>query len=246
MRPRNSLVLVLTLTMASQAFALELVRGGKAVARIVVAADAPRVERFAASELQSAIVAMSGAKLPIASDLSGEAAAWVLVGEGAARLAGDDVVTAAQLAEVRDDGYAMATVETGQRPYLVLLAQQPRGTLFAVYNLLETAFSCGFFTDGDRYPKRRDLAVYGLSIVGNPTFPLRACWVPARFYGPKRFRPALWDAKDWRRFLLWMAKKKMNCLAVELSGESRAWGEAFEQAFPEARRLKRETLAPPE
>jgi len=95
-------------------------------------------------------------------------------------------------------------------------------------------------------PKRRDLAVYGVNIVGNPAFPLRTCWVPTRYYAPKRFQATLWNIRDWKRFLLWMAKKKMNCLAVEFSGGTRAWGEAFDRAFPEAKRLKRETMPPPD
>ncbi|MFC1806733.1 alpha-glucuronidase family glycosyl hydrolase, partial [Planctomycetota bacterium] len=246
MRPRYSLAFVMALVVASQASAVELVRGGKPLARIVVAANAPQVERFAASEFQSIIAKMSGAKLPIATDLSGDAKAWVLIGEGAARAAGQQVMDAVPVDEIRDDGYAMATVDAGQRSFLVLMAKQPRGTLFAVYNLLETAFSCGFFSDGDRIPKRSDVSIYGLSMVGNPAFGLRACWVPTRYYGPKRFHAALWNAQDWKRFLAWMAKKKMNCLAVEFSGDTRAWGEAFDKAFPETKGSKRETIAPPD
>jgi len=229
---------------ASQAFAVELVRGGKPVARIVVTADAPQAERFAASEFQAAVAAMSGAKLPIAADLSGESKGWVLIGEGAARAAGQQVMGAVPIDEIRDDGYATATVDVGGRSFLVLTAKQPRGTLFAVYNLLETSFGCGFFSDGDQFPKRTDLAIYGLSIAGNPTFPLRACWVPTRYYGPKRFHATLWNAEDWKRFLRWMARKKLNCLAVEFAGDTRAWGSAFDKAFPEARQLKREVIPP--
>ncbi len=244
MRPRLSLMPLVVLLAASQAFALELVRGGKQVARIVVAADAPQVERFAASELQAIVARLSGARVPIAADLSGKADAWVLIGEAAARLAGQPVTDALNLDEVRDDGYAVATADDGQRHFLALVGKEPRGTLFAVYNLLETAFGCGFFSDGDRFQKQENLAIYGLTIVGNPAFPLRACWVPTRYYGPKRFHATLWNAEDWKRFLRWMARKKLNCLAVEFAGETRAWGSAFDKAFPEARQLKREVIPP--
>ncbi len=244
MRARCILGFVIAVGVGSNALALELVRGGKGVARIVVTADAPRAERFAASEFQSIVAAMSGAKLPIASDLSGKADAWVLIGEGAARLAGRDVMAAVNADEIRDDGYALATVETGKHPALVVLSKTPRGTLFAVYNLLETAFSCGFFSDGSNLPKQRDLALYGLSILGNPAFPLRACYVPTRYYAPKQFQATLWNVEEWKQFLRWMARKKMNCLAVEFSGDTRGWGEAFDRAFPEIKQLKRETIPP--
>ena len=246
MRLRHCLALALALVAAPGVHALDLTRGGKPVARIVVAENAPHAERFAASEFQSIVAAMSGAKLPIATDLSGKAEAWVLIGEGAARLAGEAVVTAASLGDIRDDGYALTPIEDRGRSYLVLLGREPRGTLFAVYNFFEAHYNCGFFIDGDHVPARRDLEAFGPSFQGNPAFPLRACWVPTRFYGPKRFHPALWNADDWRRFLGWMAKKKLNCLAVEFSGDTRAWGEAFDKAFPEAKGVKRETIAPPD
>ncbi|MFW6108583.1 MAG: alpha-N-acetylglucosaminidase TIM-barrel domain-containing protein, partial [bacterium] len=246
MRPRYVLAWAVVLSLASQAYGLQLVREGKPVARIVVAEGAPRVERFAATRLQSVIAEISGARLPVGQDLSGKAEAWVLIGEGAARLAGEEVLEATSFDEVQHDGYVAATVEAGQRRCLVLAGKEPRGTLFSVCNLLETVLSCGFFSDGERFPRRRDVAIDGLRLVGSPAFPLRACWVPTRYYGPKRFQATLWNAEDWKRFLRWMAAKKMNCLAVEFSGDTRGWGEAFDQAFPEARKLKRPTLPPPD
>ena len=244
MLPRRILASLVLLAVASDALAVELVRSGKGMARIVVAANAPQAERFAASEFQAHIALMSGARLPIASNLAGKPTALVLVGQGAARLAGRDVLEATRLDEIRGDGYVLTVLDAHKPPCIVLLGRQPRGTLYAVYDFLETTFGCGFFSDGNRVPRRPDVAAYGPDMVGNPAFGLRACRVPTRFYGPKRFQPTLWSADDWKRFLRWMARKKMNCLAIEFDGATRAWGEAFDKAFPEAKGLKRETIAP--
>lgn len=246
MRPRHVLTVVLALLCASQATALDLTRDGKPVAQIVVAKNATAAERFAAADFQSIVASISGAKLSIASEISGQGGAWVLIGEAAVRLAGENVLAAAGLDNIRDDGFALKTVDDRGRSYLLLLGREPRGTLYAVYSFLETTLNCGFFSDGDSFPNRPTLSVSDQDLQGNPAFPLRACWVSTRFYGPKRFHPSLWDADDWRRFLGWMARKKLNCLAMEFSGDTRAWGEAFDKAFPEAKRFKRETIPPPD
>jgi len=244
MRARHSLVFVVAVTIASTAPGVELVRDGKAVARIVVAADAPRAERFAATELQAHVAALSGARLPIGHDLTGAPQALVLVGRGAAGLAGKAVVEASQFGELRDDGYTTTVLSRNNPPCLVLAGLKPRGTLFAVYNLLEKVFGCGFFIDGDRLPRQRTLVVDRPSLVGNPAFELRPCRVLTRYYGPKRFHATLWNLEDWKQFLRWMAKKRLNCLALEFSGDTRAWGDAFDRAFPETKPLKRETIVP--
>jgi len=222
---------------------IELVKGGKALARIIIAEDAAPPERFAAAELASAIEAMSGVRLPVLNQIQAGAEALLLVGPGAVRLAGADVLAASQLDDVKGDGYAITTMADRNPPVLTLVGKQPRGTLYAVYSLLEDTLHCGFFTDGGRIPNRPEVIVPRLPLLPTPAFGVRAVYVPTFFYGPRRFQATLWNAEEWRVFLRWMARKRQNALVVEFSGATRAWGAAFDQAFPEAKALRRQ--APP-
>ena len=247
MIPRRALGLALVFAAASPVSAIELVRTGKPVATIVVAPDASKPEAFAAQELQAIVATMSGARLPISDKMPARAEAVVLIGQKAAKLAGGDVLTAsdANAARIEEDGYGLIMLTERRPRAIVIVSKEPRGTLYGVYDLLERFLNCGFFGDGDNIPKRPTVTVPDLaSIVGNPAFRVRACYVPARFYAPKRFQATLWNPADWKAFLRWMAKKKLNTLAVPFTGATRAWGEAFDRALPEVKPFKRATLRP--
>lgn len=218
----------------------ELVRGGKPSATLVVADKAADAERFAAAELQAFLEKATGAKLSIVGKLPGGGQPVVLIGQATVREAGEEFVAASQLGQIRDDGYAISTLE--KQPALLLVGKEPRGTLYAVYDLLEAELGCGFFVDGDHVPQRSDVVLRRQNILGNPAFADRTCLVPLGLYGPKRFQATLWSLEDWKPFLRWMAKKKMNSLAIPFTVISRAWGTAFDQAFPEAKAHRPEVL----
>ena len=74
-----SLLIMFCLTQAG--FAVDLVKDAQPVAEIVMAEDATPSVKTAANELQRHIEAMSGAKLPIVSQVSQEVANQVYVGE---------------------------------------------------------------------------------------------------------------------------------------------------------------------
>jgi hypothetical protein len=236
--------MLLCLAMAARAGAIELVRGGKPMATVVVAPGASAPVRFAAEELVAIVEQVTGAKLPLTNAVPADAGALVLLGSEAANLAGREVLAAANLQDVSDDGYAITPLPDRKPPCLVIVSKEPRGTLFAVYDLLERIVECGFFSDGDSLPRKADVAVANVSLVGNPAHAVRLCYVDTTFYGPKRFQAALWNPGEWKQFLRWMAKRKMNCLAVNFTAGSRTWGEAFERAFPEAKRAKTEAVTP--
>jgi len=231
---------VVAIVVCSEARAFELARGGKPSATIVVAEKAPGPERLAASELQALIAKSTGARLSIAAKMPGGARPVVLVGEKAVREAGGKFVAAAQLDQLRDDGYAIVTLDNPSA--LLLVGRMPRATLYAVYDLLEAQLGFGFFVDGDHVPRKPDAVVGSLNIVANPVFADRTCYVPLGLYGPKRFQATLWNADDWMAFLRWMAKKKFNRLAIPFTAASRAWGTAFDKAFPQAKSRRSETI----
>ncbi len=246
MRRRPTMALVYALAwvaLPALGGGIEVVKGGKALARIILAEDAPAPERFAAAELAGAIEAMSAVRVPVVNQIQPGPEALILLGPGAVRLAGADVLAASQLADVQGDGYAISTLFDRTPPVLTLAGKQPRGTLYAVYGLLEGILDCGFFTDGGRIPNRPEVTIPSLPLLPTPAFGLRAVYVPAAFYGPRRFQATLWNAEEWRVFLRWMVRKRLNALVIDFSGATRAWGTAFDQAFPEAKVLRRQ--APP-
>ncbi len=230
----------LALVVASSASGFDLVRGGKAAATIVVADKAPEPERFAAAELQALIEQCTGARLAIAARMPEGGQPAVLIGQVTAQEAGEKVAAAVPRDQLRDDGYSISLVE--QPACVVIAAKEPRGTLHAVYDLLETDVGFGFFVDGTYVPRRQDIVVRATSTVGNPAFAQRTYCVPLGIYAPRRFQATLWDADGWKTLLRWMARKGMNRLAVPFSAESRAWGAAFDQAFPEAKANRQEIL----
>jgi len=232
---------VLAAVAYSEARGFELVRAGKAAATIVVSEKAPEPERLAAAELQALLERSTGARLAIAAKAPDGGQPAVLVGQAAVREAGEKLAAAVPFAQMRDDGYSVTLV--AQPPALLVVGNQPRGTLRAVYDLLEATLGCAFFVDGDHVPARKDAVVQAGAIVANPAFPDRTCYVPVGLYGPKRFQATLWNAEDWKAHLRWMAKRGLNCLAVPFTASSRAWGAAFDKAFPEAKAHRQETLA---
>jgi len=222
---------------------MELVRSGKPVATIVVGKKASAPERLAASELQRYLSQMSGARLPIATRLPQGRRPAVLVGRQAVEDAGPQAVRAAMLDQVRGDGYVIATISQDP-PRMALAGREPRATLYAVYDFLDVSLGCGFFCDGDNVPRRPDVEALAVSLVSNPVFGERTYWLPLSVYGPKRFQAALWNLEDWKRFLRWVVKKRYNSVAIAFNGSTRAWGVAFDKAFPEAAKHRKEIRPP--
>jgi hypothetical protein len=237
-------LVILTLALAANAFGVDLVRDGKPTATIVVAPGASKAVQFAGQELQAIVQQVTGARLPVANKLPGGGGTAVLLGVKAANLGGKDVLAAADLGDVSGDGYVIAPMPEHKPPVLAVVSREPRGVLYGVYELLERYAKCGFFCDGDFLPKAEDLTVLNIPLSGNPAHEIRVSYVDTRFYGPKRFQATLWNAEDWKRYLRWMARRKFNCLAVNMTADSGAWGEAFENAFPQAKKAKAETMTP--
>ena len=113
------------------AMALTLVKDGASDYAIVTAKDAIAPEQTAAQELQAHLKLVTGAELPICAEGAAPAGKkLILVGQTAAFKA---AFPAEDLASLKHDGTILRTA--GDRLYL--LGGQPRGTLYAVYTLLE-------------------------------------------------------------------------------------------------------------
>ena len=147
---------------------ITLVRGGKSPFVIVVPVHATDVESLAAAEFQSYVRQISGARLPVMPDSPRAAPAQsVLIG----RTRGTPlVIPEPALDTIREDGYAI--VASGQT--LALCGGSGKGTLYAVYSLLEDQLGCRKYSATVTViPRRRTIVIPPLAIAFNPFFRFR-------------------------------------------------------------------------
>ncbi|HVP90084.1 MAG TPA: DUF4838 domain-containing protein [Terriglobales bacterium] len=165
----KAVVTVISLSLAASAgFAgLTVARGGRAVARIVVAGNATETEKQAAAELALFLHIVTGGDFPVAT-AAGTAGAGgrLLVGEGAARLADPSFAAAALGPE--------EVVVRSAGDDLILAGGSPRGTLYAVMAFLEDAVGCRWWTPAaSRMPWRPTLEVGPLAVRFSPLLEYR-------------------------------------------------------------------------
>jgi hypothetical protein len=132
---------------------LVLAEYGRSEYRIVITENASLSVRHAAEELQSFLAAMTGAKLPIATDREPLGRKEILLGDNEhLGRAGIDI----DIPSLGAEGYHLRTA--GSR--LVIAGGSRRGALYGVYGLLEDHLGCRWFTpEISRIPKYRKLEI---------------------------------------------------------------------------------------
>lgn len=115
---------------------LVLVHEGRATATIVVAEDAPAIDRKAASVLQDYIQRMSQIELPISFIKDDSRPAAIYIGLAASEYEGKD--------DIRNDGFSLRVSENR----LFIQGGRDKGVLYGVYTLLEDYFGCRKWDDG--------------------------------------------------------------------------------------------------
>ncbi|MBN1505521.1 MAG: DUF4838 domain-containing protein [Sedimentisphaerales bacterium] len=157
---------------------------GQAKAIIVIAADAPEPEQYAAKELADFLGRITGARFESAGQVKPNASC-LLVGPEAAKWADEPVSTDGLGAE----GIVLKTVGDD----LVLAGGQPRGTLYAVYSFLEDRLGVRWWSSTEStIPSQPTIVVDALSI---------------RYVPPLEYRSPYWfDAFDGD----WAARNKCN------------------------------------
>jgi hypothetical protein len=132
---------------------LVLAEGGRSAYRIVVADNASPSTKHGAEELQMFLHQMTGAKLPIISDLEPLGPREIILGENAhlAKLNAQIDVKA-----LGNEGYVIRTAG----PHLVIAGGALRGNMYGVYGLLEDHLGCRWFAPGvSRIPKAERLVL---------------------------------------------------------------------------------------
>ena len=165
-------------------------------ATIVVAADAPWLERHAAEEFTAYVRRISGAGLVIANQPPDDGSV-VLIGR-AAELGGR--------AAPRGDEFVIRTSNAGGRQVLALAGGSDRATLWAVYALLEDVIGVGFFRDGEQVPKLPTIILPELDIHEKPRFQDRFDGNGCIF----TYTCSAWGFDEWRREFDWKAKRRVT------------------------------------
>jgi Domain of unknown function (DUF4838) len=182
---------------------VEIARKGKPLAKIVLAADAGETEKWAADELGFFLHLSTGCAIPVSS---GPASGpnRLLVGEGAARLAGSGFD-----AKLLKEEEVVVQTEGSD---LILAGGSPRGTLYAVYTFLEDVIGCRFWTrDAWNIPRKKSLTLAPLSI---------------RYAPPLEYREPFWFvAFD----PFWAARNKAN--GIRAGGDDRRGGRHVYEGF---------------
>ena len=157
-----------------------LVQQRQAVAVIVLAADAPWIERHAANELSQFVMRITGASLPIVEDgaaAAGEYATRILIGSPQTHAQIGWLVKEGAVQLDREamgaDGFAIKTVVQEEGQYLLLSGCRGRSHMYAVYDFLEKECGVGYFWNGDQVPQQATLRVPAPQRTERPFFTRR-------------------------------------------------------------------------
>ncbi len=198
-------LIALSVVMMSALCSAEVViaRKGKALAQIVIAADAGRTERYAADELSFFLRFVTGGIFSISS-AAPPSGNRLLVGAGAAKLV--------------DPGFSTAELEAEEivvrsvGPDLILAGGSPRGTLYAVYSFLEDVVGCRWWSQAAwRMPHKSTLIIPDVSI---------------RYAPPLEYREPFWYVAfdpDWA------ARNKVN--GIRAGGDDLRGGRHIYEGF---------------
>ena len=131
-----------------------LARDGKSDYVIVLSATADAVEQTAAAELRDHLLQVTGARLEIRSERDVKADVPQIVLGQAARAR--ELLPSLEVKSLGPDAIVLKTVGRN----LVLTGRPPRGTLYAVYTLLEDVVGCRWWTSEESFiPKRPTLVI---------------------------------------------------------------------------------------
>lgn len=156
---------------------LVLVSEGRPVASIVIPASPSASVRHAAQELREHLEQMSGASLEVRTDDLPSRGVEVLIGPTSRE---ESRAVVGEISALPPDGYLVRTV--GDK--LVLAGTEPRGSLYAVYGLLEDHLGVRWFTrEVTHVPKRSTVGLPLLDDVQRPPLEYREPFVYDGFDG---------------------------------------------------------------
>jgi len=186
---------------------------GNPEAVIIIGEKANITEQHAAEELCKYINIMSGAQIPIKTEKGKpESKNIILIGTPQTHGIINRLVKQG-LVELSDDypgldGFIIKSLKVANRNYLVLGGSMNRGTLYAVYHLLEKYCEVGFFRDGDHVPKMEIIKLPRINLAERPQFRERMILAPWGYSFCE-----YWGFDAWKKEIDWMVKNKLNEIA---------------------------------
>lgn len=197
-----------------------VVKQGKPQAAIAIGANASAAERHAAEELAKYIGEISGASLPIAVEgtQSPGLPNMILIGTGISNAHIRRLIDVDELdlsgRRPGCDGFVVKTVGN----CLVLGGSRDRGTIYAVYHLLETYLNVGFFWDGDSVHKTDTIVLPQIDLAEKPAFEYRYSKSASECSSTYNFT-IWWEFDEWKNEIDWLMKNKANLVEVK-AGEA--------------------------
>ncbi|RKY64660.1 MAG: hypothetical protein DRQ02_11195, partial [Candidatus Latescibacterota bacterium] len=143
---------------------------------IVVGKDAPLPEQFAAQELCRYIQRISGAELPIRTDMEKTEGPRILIGNPDTNRSTAEAFESAHIhfgaLDLGEEGFVVRTIGKD----LILAGACGRATLYSVYRFLEH-LGCRWFAPGELgevIPEMETVAIGPLDIIEKPSLSYRA------------------------------------------------------------------------
>ena len=179
-------VLLIILTVPGCDTGLTLAKKGSSDYRIVISTYASISTVYGANELQKFLKEMTGAYIPIVSDLERMTGSEIILGNNKHL---DSIQEHIDFDTLGDEGYVLKTVDK----HLVIAGGELRGNLYGIYGFLEDHLGCRWFTpEISRIPEYSKLVLPELDETVIPVLEYR--------------EPYIWDAKDGN----WAARNRMN------------------------------------
>ena len=133
-----------------------------------------------------------------------------------------------------NDGFIIKSIERSNKRYLIITASQDRALLYGVYHYLENVCGIGFFEDGDYIPEGKTLVLDDIDIKEEPRFEIRGKNCGIGHWALRKYHSFFWNFAQWKEYLDWMAKKKLNMFTniplVTYTGFSET---AVQKVFPD-------------
>ncbi|MHB1000614.1 MAG: alpha-glucuronidase family glycosyl hydrolase [Armatimonadota bacterium] len=130
-------------------------------ASIIIGANAPAKEQYAAKELQRYIYQLSGVQLPIKDDSAPVNGQAFIVGTPGTNQLIKSAVGSGMISVTPTDpgpeGYVLKRTKIQNADVLFIAGSDDVGTLYGVYGLLDDYYGVGFYPGGDTLPGKRQL-----------------------------------------------------------------------------------------
>jgi hypothetical protein len=197
---------------------------------LVVDANQPRYVQHAVEDLQSYLKEITGEEVKLSSSLARRGTSIAIGPKFAAKVL-SETPSAEKLG---DEGFVLKSAAKGRKDYLAVSGASPKGTKFAIYELMKRI----------RCEDRRAYLDGPVELQSTPTFKLRGVHLNGWAFGyPYSFRR--WPEQDWKRYADMLSYQGVNLfyiwpfmeiMPVPLSKEDEEYLQEFRRVVDYAQR----------